>query len=404
VPPLHHQVVTLQLDVSPGDVAAARESLSSALADLEASFPATPAGLGITVGWGLPYLRRFVPKQADQHVPVDLRASHAAGKQVRVIEDAERFQSDPDDTILEANDAVLLLRSDHLDALAQGADALVKQLGFWKPTSIRRGFAGGGFDGGVSLPKQMAMAAGVGGAQLIPDSAELFLGFTSTQKAALGPGTIANLETLGYADERAGGYFKQGTTMHLSHITEDLEGWYLIFDHGQRVSSIFKPEQRVKPDVLTVPQEPKDVATAADNHRDFATHRSIGHSASLQPASRLAAEIVGPDGTRYPKGTAVPQRADFNTVDNPFFWSSRPLEDRMSGDPAAGVHFVAFHPTTDDFRRVRRAMDGQMPDGSRIPLRPLDRGQGINSVLTTTHRQNFLIPPRRARSFPLSEL
>jgi hypothetical protein len=25
-------------------------------------------------------------------------------------------------------------------------------------------------------------------------------------------------------------------------------------------------------------------------------------------------------------------------------------------------------------------------------------------VLTTTHRQNFLVPPRRHRSFPLAEL
>ena len=36
--------------------------------------------------------------------------------------------------------------------------------------------------------------------------------------------------------------------MQLSHITQDLEGWYLIFDHGQRVSSIFKPEQKAAPD------------------------------------------------------------------------------------------------------------------------------------------------------------
>jgi hypothetical protein len=404
VPPLHHQVVTLELDVSPGDLADARTALEAALADLEASFPATPAGLGITVAWGLPYLRRFVPKQAEQHVPVDLRASHAAGREVRVIEAAERFQSDPDATILEANDAVILLRSDSLDAIRQGSDALVGKLGFWKPNSIRRGFAGGGFDGGTSLPKRMAMAAGVGGASLIPDRAELFLGFTSTQKASLGPARIANIETLGYADQRAGGYFKQGTTMHLSHITEDLEGWYLIFDHGQRVSSIFKPEQKAAPDVLTVPQGREHVATIETNTADFAKHRSIGHSASLQTASRLAADVAGPDGARYPKGTAVPQRADFNTLDNPFSWSSRPETDAMVDQPAAGLHFVVFHPTTDDFRRVRRAMDGQMPDGTRIPLRPKDRGQGINSVLTTTHRQNFLVPPRRSRAFPLSEL
>lgn len=404
VPPLHHQVVTLQLDLEPSEVADARASLAAALADLEGSFPATPAGLGITVGWGLPYLHRFVPKQAEQHVPIDVRASKGLGFPVRVIEDAVRFQSDPDDTILEANDAVILLRSDSLDAIREGSDALVKGLGFWKPTSIRKGFAGGGFDGGVSLPKQMATAAGVGGAALIPDSAELFLGFTSTQKASLGPGKIANLETLGYADDRANGYFKQGTTMHLSHITQDLEGWYLIFNHDQRVRSIFKPEQKVARDVLTVPQGPRDVSTIESNTQDFQRYRSIGHSASLQTASRLLADQTGPDGTSYPKGTAVPQRADFNTLDNPFVWSSRPDTDRMVDEAAAGVHFVVFHPTTDDFNRVRRAMDGQLPDGTKIPLRPKDRGQGINSVLTTTHRQNFLIPPRRARSFPLSEL
>ena len=46
----------------------------------------------------------------------------------------------------------------------------------------------------------MALAARIEGADLIPDGAELFLGFTSTQKAGLGPSKIANVETLGYAD------------------------------------------------------------------------------------------------------------------------------------------------------------------------------------------------------------
>ncbi len=69
-------------------------------------------------------------------------------------------------------------------------------------TSIRKGFAGGGFDGGRSLPKRMALAAGIPGAHLIPDTAELFLGFTSTQKAGLGPPKIANVEELGYSSER----------------------------------------------------------------------------------------------------------------------------------------------------------------------------------------------------------
>src|SRR5262245_65280598 len=54
--------------------------------------------------------------------------------------------------------------------------------------------------------------------------------------------------------------------------------------------------------------------------------RRIGHSGSIQPASRLDRDVVGPDGTHYARGTAVPHRADFNTLDNPFFWTARSEE------------------------------------------------------------------------------
>ena len=318
--------------------------------------------------------------------------------------DAIRFPSDPQQTILEQNDAVLLLRSDSLAAIADGAKQLVEQLDFWRPTSIRRGFAGGGFDGGQSLPKQMAVAAGVGGADLIPDNAELFLGFTSTQKAGLGPTRIANLETLGYSDGGAGGYFRGGTAMHVSHIFEDLEGWYINFTHAQRVSTAFRPTVSVPSGTLTVRQGPRDTATERQNVSDYRRYRAIGHSASIQTASRLAEDVAGTDGTTYVKGTAIPHRADFNTLDNPFFWSARPDVDQMSDQSAAGVHFVVFNPTSDDFHRNRLAMDGVLPDGTKLPFDPKDRGQGFNSVLTTTHRQNFLVPPRRHRSFPLAEM
>jgi hypothetical protein len=48
-------------------------------------------------------------------------------------------------------------------------------------------------------------------------------------------------------------------------------------------------------------------------------------------------------------------------------------------------------------------MDGELPTG-KIAFEPRARAQGFNSVLSTTHRQNFLVPPRRHRSFPLAEL
>jgi hypothetical protein len=405
VPPLHHQVITLRLNGATGkpDLLDARAELEAALAQLNERYPNTPAGLGVTVAWGMPYFRKYVPGPAADYLPVDRRASQVAGRQVGVLIDAVRFPSDPTTTVLETNDAAILLRSDHLDNIADGADALAGKLQFWNPTSIRRGFAGGGFDGGPGLPKQMAVAANVPGAHLIPDGSELFLGFTSTQKQNLGPSKIANIEQLGYSDGGRDGYFRQGTAMHLSHIFEDLENWYLTFDHTERVTTVFRPGKQVPPGTLTVRQGPQDVATVADNKADYATKRAIGHSAAIQTASRLTADVRGADGTVYPRGTAIPQRADFNTLDNPFFLTTAPDRDGAAEGAAAGVHFLIFTPTADDFHRNRLAMDGVLPDGTKLEFSMPSRGQGFNAVLSTTHRQNYLVPPRRHRSFPLAE-
>jgi hypothetical protein len=406
VPPLHHEVVTGTLAVgsNASELRAAQATLEDALRDLESRYEATPAGLGVTVAWGSSYFRRYVPRLADRYLPVDRRASKAQGKRVPVLLDAIRFPSDPAATILEGNDVAVLLRSDVLDHIEDGAKALFTDLDLFRPTSIRKGFAGGGFDGGPSLPKQMALAAQVPGAELMPDQAELFLGFTSTQKAGLGPPRIANIETLGYSDGGATGYFRQGTHMHLSHLSEDLEFWYINFEFDERVSTAFRPGLDVPEGTLTVPQKPDDAASIAQNRRDYRRHGAIGHSAAIQTTSRLQSNVVGADGTRYEKGTAIPHRADFNTLDNPFFWSATPERDAMSKEPAAGLHFVVFNPTSDDFHRNRLAMDGVLPDGTHLHFDPASRGQGFNTVLTTTHRQNFLVPPRRHRSFPLVEL
>ena len=407
VPPLHHQVVTakIRLDAAPDALRDAQAELERVLSELDAEFEPSPAGLGVTVAWGLPYFRRFVPEPADAHVPVDRRASEAEGGEMRVLLDAIRFPSDPEDTILEDNEVAILLRSDNLDAIGAGAEALFGgELPFLAATSIRKGFVGGGFEGGAGLPKQMALAAGVPGAELIPDGAELFLGFTSSQRAGLAPRGLVNFESLGIADLSQSDYFRGGTNMHLSHLFEDLEAWYVDFDHAERVRTVFAPRLSVPRDRKTVRQAPQDVSTREDVASDFERFHVIGHSAAIQTTSRLAADIRGPDGTLFRKGTAIPDRADFNTLDNPFFWTAEPERDQHSSEPAAGIHFLVFNPTSDDFHRNRLAMDGVLPDGTRLPFDPRARGQGFNSVLRTTHRQNFLVPPRRHRSFPLVEL
>jgi hypothetical protein len=398
VPPLHHRVVTAQLSVDPTEASMrdARAELERVLAQLD-----TLDGLGITVAWGLPYFERFVPGQTARELPIDRRASSDA-RTVHVLEHAERFPSDREETILEGNDVAFLLRSDDPDLVEEAHRRLAELADILSITSLRTGVVGGGFHGGKSLPHRIATGAKVPGAELMPPNAELFLGFTSTTKASLGPAKIANFETLGYA-ELPSAYFVGGTHMHLSHLNEDLLRWYLDFDHRERGDAMFRPGLEIPHSRQTVAQSGDEVETTQEVRHDYARHRRIGHAGSIQSASRLDRDVVGPDGTVYPKGTAVPQRADFNTVDNPFTWSATPARDGMSATPRAGVHFVVFNPSSDDFRRVRLAMDGILPDGTRLEFANTFP-EGLNSVLQTTHRQNFLVPPRAHRSLPLSEL
>jgi hypothetical protein len=397
IPPLHHQLVTAT--VRAGDMRAAQRELSDALEELETRYEQTPAGLGVTFGWGLPYFERHVAEAWRTHAPYDRRARKPA------LLPALRFPSDPHETLLEENDVAVLLRSDSRDHIADAAKVLFSALSLFDVTSIRRGFVGGGFGGRRSLPKQVAMAAGVPGADLIPTSAQLFLGFTSTQKDGLGPRLIANHETLGFVELGPREYFRQGTTMHVSHLFEDLEAWYLNFDFRERVATAFRPDQpALREGTLTIPQTAKRADTVRGVERDFHRQGRIGHSSAIQTSSRLQRDHVAADGTVYKRGTAIPQRADFNTLDNPFDWSSRREIDQMQPGPRAGLHFVVFNPSSDDFHRNRLAMDGVLPDGTRLPLEARERNQGFNSVLRTTHRQNFLVPPRRHRSFPLAEL
>jgi hypothetical protein len=404
-PPLHHQVVTARLKV-PAEKRAlldARDTLETALRELESRYDVTPAGLAATVAWGLPYFRRYVPAPAGAHVPIDRRAS-SPGRPVSALLDAIRFPSDPPATVLERNDVAILLRSDTREHVADGAQRLFADAGeLFELTSIRKGFQGGGFGGQTSVPKAMATAAGVPGADLIPDTAQLFLGFTSTQRHTQGLSRSANFETLGLVDVRDG-YFQGGTAMHLSHLFEDLEAWYLDFDYRGRVDTTFRPEQKAKDGAQTLPQPPDQAVASPAVAEDFAKFGAIGHGSSIQPSSRLQLDVMGADGELYRKGHAIPLRADFNTLDNPFFWTAEPERDRFAAEAAAVLHFISFNPSSDDFRRNRLAMDGRLPDGTDLPMRPRSRAQGLNSVLRTTHRQNFLVPPRSKRSFPLVEL
>ena len=405
VPPLYHELVTARLTPASGRaLLAARDELRLALHDIEHGHVVGPSGLLVTVAWGLPYFRNHLPRLKDgrrfpDYLPIDLQASRRLGRRVPVLVDAVRFPSDPETTVLETNDVVVLLRSDVRSNVTTARRQLLARVeGVLQPTTIRTGFVGAG------LPKRFATAAGIPGADAIPDDAQLFLGFTSTQRSALGPTRIANLESLrGVTDQWPDGYFRHGTVMHLSHLFEKLDDWY-SGDYLFRVWATFRPGLAPPDGTQTLPEDASVVQSEKDVLDGLVNAGIVGHSASLQPVSRLSSATVDNYGERYEAGTALVQRADFNTLDNPFGWTIDERADGWRSEPAAGLHFVSFTATASLFERVRRAMDGRYPDGKGTGLDPHDERLGLNSALRTTHRQNFLVPPRAHGSFPLAEL
>jgi hypothetical protein len=414
IPPLHNDVFTAKLKGTVNWTAAALKNaktrVENAIAKVEAPYPSTAAGLTIVVGWGLSYFRTFVPALANANLP----AAPGVSPKQYVVLDAIRFPSDPADVVLEDNHVMFKFRSDS-SAIVSGAEralfddqnsgAFIGDL--FDQTSKRIGFLGRGF-GNPSIGKTLAMAAGVAGADKIPAAAQLMMGFTSTQTQALGPDNIPSFETLPkVTDQWPNGYFAAGCAMHLSHLYLDIDSWYNSMDtsaYAERVKRMFSPRARIPADpaTVTLPNGPADISTMAQVKQD-ATGRLVGHNALLQQATRLAAVTYDNYGRRRDKGTPVPLREDFNTLDDPFAWA--PGGVGAANKP--GMHFVAFVPGHHLFHRARLAMDGVMPDGTNLRAAPYnltDTDIGINARMRASHRQNYVIPPRRNRSFPLVEL
>jgi len=178
--------------------------------------------------------------------------------------------------------------------------------------------------------------------------------------------------------------------------------------YTDRVGKMFNPRVTATNGTLTIPNGPAQVSTRAQIEAD-AKKGKAGHNSLLQQATRLQADTIDNYGRLQRKGTAIPIREDFNTLDGPFAWM--PGDSALRAGNTPGLHFVAFVPSHLAFHKARFAMDGYNPDGTKWKLTgtttdfPVTgRAAGINGIMSATHRQNYVIPPRKNRSFPLAEL
>ena len=207
------------------------------------------------------------------------------------------------------------------------------------------------------------MAAQVPGADLIPDTSELFLGFTSTQKAGMGPGHDRELR-----DARLRRLPRQ-RLLPPRHAHAPLA-------HRRGPRGVV-PELRLRRARLDgVPAEPRGEAGHADRARRgrrtsrarrrcgattsaSGTHRAQrGDPDDVAPAPRHGRPRRRRSTRRAPRSRSAPTSTRSTTRSR----GRRPGRDRQP-TAAAGVHFVVFNPTGDDFHRNRLAMDGVLPGG-----------------------------------------
>jgi len=427
IPPIYNDVITAKVNPAlKGDrtgLRAAKQKLETSLSNAQQPYRATAAGLTVVVGWGLPYFTNYVPGPWGSKMPKDTTVRPAIPALLEVPGplnpyDQVPFPSDPPNVVHEQNDVAFKLRSDSSDIL----DKVEKQL-FFDPnspdhlgkyftlTSKRIGFLGRGF-GTTSAAKALAVKAKLKGADSIPDKSQLMMGFTSTQGNALGPDNIPSLETLrGLTDQWPNGYWAAGTIMHLSHLYLDLEAWYGK-PYAERVQRMLSPRTAVPAEgTVTLPNGPPQVAKLADVKADAEDPnvRLVGHNSALQMATRTGIDNFDNYGNYRPKGTSVPAREDFNTIDDPFAWyrDGKGAWVDNTGSHQPGLHFAVFVPGSARFHTARKAMDGVFPGGTNLRIGPKavdDTRIGFNAMMKASHRQNFLVPPRTRRSFPLVEL
>lgn len=338
--PRHHRVLLLDLDVDPSDDTA--KTIERAMRSLEGAYVWSPDGLLHMLAWGSAYFERIG------------RLGPSPVRKPRVL-------SRTDNPVLQEFDAALVLASDvpsHLAATERamfgnrqtlGDDDVTARLGDVFSVAVRRtGFIGEG------LPAAHTDAEGI--PREIPDEVSMFTGFFSGRRntqASEGRVTIQD------------GRYAEGTTMHLSHLTESLDDWWTALDDDGRVARMFSPE--FSPDDVADFASDVPFSDAVREHaQEFGV---VGHHEKVARARENGRPIV--------------LRRDFNTVDG----------------GQAGVHFLSLQRELSDFEKTRRAMNGWYLRDDHPDV--TDRSNnGLLNFISVASRANFYVPPRAERALP----
>ncbi len=445
--PVYTVFLTAQLAFIPsrGDQA----DLENALETIEAVYPFSPSGIFTFVSYGLPYFRKL---------PGGLTGSLVSNNMPRLLSDTSRYALEeavpsPTDVSsknpniskatfnvpvqIESNDVNFTFRSDSMDNINDvinwltGSDELGGFLiaspnfafnGLFNYTTIRTEFVQ------IGLPRNVANNNNLPYAGEINPQTPMWMGFSDQQVSASGPALITTFQgnsSARFTTATSGSYFDNGSIQHLSHVIMDLAQFYNKDPNKftgaepftERVQYMFRSDpipSLGNSDQYTNGGGP---AFLANDATVFLNYQSRGTTEAIQTAaSPNTVNSPQPDGSgispRMGHLSALQQssRAKDGTpihirMDGPGFSSG----DVPNGTQQPKLQFTVFVPSADFFRTMRSnqaALNFQAFEagsgGSTTGTVAAD-DNGLERFLTATRRQNFLIPPRRHRAFPLTE-
>ena len=411
--------------------------LAKALATIESTYAFAASGVFTHISYGIPYFQRLPGGMSgplvSKHLPRLLADPSRPVLEEAVPGPTDVHSSNPAiskprfhvPVRIEDNDVLITLRSDsrpNLDDVQHWlwgsgvlkrkkvASPAFRRLFTW--TSSRLMF------GGRGLPRRIADANKLPYAKYVHPDSPMWMGFADQVADAFGPPEVCAFQGSNSArltTESGRGYFANSSVQVLNHVILDLAEWYLTngsdltpdnndVGYLERVQYMYRPNDPPafgRADQFTDGGGPTflpNVYKGADDARQgcvFGSYQPGGDPANPGVNSRHA--VLGHISTLQRTSRAVDGTPLHIRVDGPGFDAM----DVPDGSNQPKLHFSALVPTADLFRRMRISQASvDLAKEFRVEL----GDQGLEHRITATRRQNFLMPRRRARAFPLLEL
>jgi hypothetical protein len=425
LPPVHTIFLTGRLAARPSP--ADQQRMENALLTIEANYPYAAGGVLTHVSYSDTYFGRLPAAVVTANMPRTIAFGEQAANQP-VLKRAVAGSTDvfPGNRVLalrrpafnvpvrfESNDVLFTIRSDNVTY----ADDVANWLS-GSNTLIGRPVTSPRFDAALTitskrfmfvqmgLPRNVAAQNSLAFQSFINPFSPMWMGFADQQVDASSPAadvTFVGGHGIKLTNAQPGNYFDNGAIQHLSHVLLDLEQFYLNGRDPAEGDAREPFSERIQY-MFTVPaamQEADDPFLDGGGPRNLGTRGAFvrnafqGADAARQHAIQFAR--IGHNDGLHRSGRTADGRPIHLRIDGPGFDAM----DTTDGRNTPKLQFSGFFPSADFFANLRRNV-GAVDLLEEFALAEEDHG--IERFITATRRQNYLIPPRRHRAFPLIEL